>query len=244
MQISKKENAVEIDLSGSSEQSVKPVNSPAALTKAFAVWPFLARIADEIPINEGTLQPFQTKTRPGTILDPEFPAATALAPSITGHFVAAAVFKAIQNGQGTSEEFPPIYGPGPQAVFYPELGTGAETKSIVLAPGYPSASKGFGPPALFGQRMLVSAEELELYHGFKMVSREWTDNGEEMEVSLLNQEDDIYFNLLLPFSERGKYGSLSRTGDHDETFYESTVHQHVKKGDLLVFTYSQKEEQL
>ncbi|MBJ3843753.1 hydantoinase B/oxoprolinase family protein, partial [Salmonella enterica subsp. enterica serovar Kentucky] len=102
VQISKKENAVEIDLSGSSEQSVKPVNSPAALTKAFAVWPFLARIADEIPINEGTLQPFQTKTRPGTILDPEFPAATALAPSITGHFVAAAVFKAIQNGQGTS----------------------------------------------------------------------------------------------------------------------------------------------
>ncbi|TWL92373.1 hypothetical protein AAG663_12775 [Bacillus licheniformis] len=85
---------------------------------------------------------------------------------------------------------------------------------------------------------------MELYHGFKMVSREWTDNGEEMEVSLLNQEDDIYFNLLLPFSERGKYGSLSRTGDHDETFYESTVHQHVKKGDLLVFTYSQKEEQL
>ena len=68
MQISKKENAVEIDLSGSSEQSVKPVNSPAALTKAFAVWPFLARIADEIPINEGTLQPFQTKTRPETIL--------------------------------------------------------------------------------------------------------------------------------------------------------------------------------
>ncbi|TWK89602.1 Acetophenone carboxylase delta subunit [Bacillus paralicheniformis] len=244
VQISKKDDAVEIDLSRSSVQSVKPVNSPAALTKAFAVWPFLARIADEIPINEGTLQPFQTKTRLGTILDPEFPAATALAPSITGHFIAEAVYKAIQNGQSTNEEFPPIYGTGPQAVFYPELGAEAETKSIVLAPGYPSASKGFGPPALFGQRMLVSAEELELYHGFKMVSREWTDNGEEMKVSLLNQEDDIYFNLLLPFSERGEYGSLSRTGDRDEIFYESTVNQHVKKGELLVFTYSQKEEQL
>ncbi|MCY7793591.1 hydantoinase B/oxoprolinase family protein, partial [Bacillus haynesii] len=43
VQISKKNDAVEIDLSRSSEQSVKPVNAPAALTKAFAVWPFLAR---------------------------------------------------------------------------------------------------------------------------------------------------------------------------------------------------------
>ncbi|MDE1376996.1 hydantoinase B/oxoprolinase family protein, partial [Bacillus licheniformis] len=58
VQISKKDDAVEIDLSRSSAQSVKPVNSPAALTKAFAVWPFLARIADDITNNEGTLQPF------------------------------------------------------------------------------------------------------------------------------------------------------------------------------------------
>ncbi|MDI5789214.1 hypothetical protein PO124_14640 [Bacillus licheniformis] len=56
----------------------------------------------------------------------------------------------------------------------------SRNKSIVLAPGYPSASKGFGPPALFGQRMLVSAEELELYHGlngFPGVDGQWGGNG-------------------------------------------------------------------
>lgn len=236
-------NAVEIDLTGSSMQSTKPINSPIALTKAFSVWPFLATIADELSINEGTLEPFNIKTKAGTILDPQFPAATALAPSMTGHFLAEAIYRAIQNGQGPTEEFPPIYGTGPQAIFYPELGTRAETQSIVLVPGYPSTDKGFGPPALFGQRLLVSAEELELYHGFKIVSREWTDRKEELKVSLLNQDEDVYFNLILPFSEDGDYGSVTREGEGKETFYQSIVNQHVKKGDLLVFTYPGKEEQ-
>ncbi|MEK3936617.1 hydantoinase B/oxoprolinase family protein [Sporosarcina sp. FSL W7-1349] len=239
--ISASAGSVTIDLTGASAQSEKPINSPIALTKAFAVWPFLAMIADEVPINEGVTKPFTIQTMAGSILDPKFPASTALAPSITGHFLAEVIYQAIQNGQGQMEEFPPIYGTGPQAIFYPELGTKVETEPIVLVPGYPTAKQGFGSPALFGQRLLISAEELELYHGFKIVSREWKDG--HLEVALLNQEEDVYFNLLLPYSDSGKYGSVTIEGEEMATLTQSVAYQHVEKGDLLVFTYAGKEEE-
>ncbi|ARD48862.1 hydantoinase B/oxoprolinase family protein [Sporosarcina sp. P33] len=230
-------DSLTVDVSESSAQSEKPINSPAALTKAFAVWPFLAMIADEVPINEGLMRSFTVLLKSGTICDPAFPAATALAPGITGHFLAEAVYRAIKSS-GNADQFPPIYGTGPQAIFYPELGVNEETEPIVLVPGFPAAQQGFGPPALFGERLLVSAEELELYHGFKMISREWKNAG--LEVVLENQEDDVYFNLLLPSGKDDRFGSVTIEREKSRKIEQSATNQHVKKGDLLVFVYAGK----
>ncbi|MEK3888803.1 hydantoinase B/oxoprolinase family protein [Bacillus sp. FSL K6-3431] len=242
--INRTENQMRVDFTGSSNQSNKPINSPISTTKAFAVWPFLANLADEIAINEGTLEPFIVKTKKGSIVDPDFPASTALSPSITGHFISEAIFRALKKGKVSTQDFPPIFGIGPQAIFYPPLGERPETKALVLVPGFPVTSTGWGPPGLYGQKMLVSAEELEFYHGFKMFSREWIENENEMRVSIINQSEDVFFNLLLPYSEEETYGSLSKQGEQNKNYLQSTTGEVVKSGEQLVFKYSGEGTQL
>ncbi|MBS1878800.1 MAG: hydantoinase B/oxoprolinase family protein [Actinobacteria bacterium] len=70
------EDGVALDFSASDEQSAGFVNSPRANTVAFGLLPLLGLIDDSVPRNAGLLRALAVTTRPGTLVDPTYPAPT------------------------------------------------------------------------------------------------------------------------------------------------------------------------
>jgi N-methylhydantoinase B len=229
------------DFSGTSSQVRSPLNSPFTSTCAFATWPLFVSMSNEIAINDGTLAPFQFHVPQGSVLSPAFPAATAFSGKITGHFISKAVVKALRNGGVPEEMCPSVHGLGSQAILFPPFGQQRETQPIFLAPGFPPSASDWGPPDLFGERLLVSAEELEFYQGFQISSREYDDEQRTgMTVGFTNKKADLYVNLLLPAQKGTDYGSVEFHGKHDEVFNKSTAEELLNLGDRMIFHYSEK----
>lgn len=231
--VRREEEQILVDFSGTHDQVEEPYNSPIDATKAFAVWPMIAAIADEVSINEGMLQSFIVKTEAGTLLQPKFPAATAFCGKITGHFIAEAVTFALKSGGFISDSSMELHSPGPQAVMYTPIGRTAENLPMFIVPGYPVAKNGWGPSGLFGDRQLVSAEELELHHGLKMAKREW--EGEGMVVSLINQKGTLQANLIIP--NEVSYGSIEVVGRKTTQYTNSVNSISLNEGERITFSY-------
>jgi len=228
------------DFDGTSNQLETPLNTTLPATKAYAVWPFLAPLADEIAINDGVLNSFAVQAPEGSLLHPNLPASVGLSSMITGHFIAEAVTKALQKGDASEAIYSAIHGAGPQVVLFPPFGTHRETEPIFLAPGYPEAKGSFGPSALFGDRKLVSAEELEFNHDFEMMKRELNENG-QMVVRLLNKGKDYLVNIIIPESSNEQYGNVSiYSNGNKETYSTSIAGKQLKSGDEIEFLYTRE----
>lgn len=236
-----KNNEIIIDFSGTDSQVQAPINSSLVSTKAFAVWPFLASFEDELTINDGVLELFFVKAEEGSLLNPKFPAATGLSSMITGHFISESITKALRSHQVPRELSPVIDGPGPQVVLYPPIGKSAEIDPIFLIPGYPEAKESWGPSGLFGNRQLVSAEELEFSHNFKIVKRE-LDKDNRMSIRISNYGADFYMTVIVPENNEHLYGSviLYSEGKIDR-FSKSTSGRLFKSGDELEFVYMRRK---
>lgn len=89
------EDGVALDFSGSDEQSAGFVNSPRANTVAFALLPLLGLIDDSVPRNAGLLRALAVTTRPGTLVDPAYPAPTGWCRGHAGCEIAESVGKAL-----------------------------------------------------------------------------------------------------------------------------------------------------
>ncbi|PWA09429.1 methylhydantoinase [Pueribacillus theae] len=239
VKLMKENDSLTIDFSGTGNQVETPLNSPIASTKAYAVWPFLTSFENGIDLNEGTLLPFHFNIEEGTIVSPHFPAATAFSGKITGHFISEAVVSSLRSGGLKKEIIPSIHGMGPEAVLYPPIGKEREIEPLFLVPGFPISSSGWGPSPLYGEKLLVSAEELEMHDGFQMVSRE-LDNGQGMTVQLVNHRADIYANLIQPVAKNEEYGSIEITGSRTASFHESALGELLKYGDQITFRYPGK----
>ncbi|PTF65855.1 methylhydantoinase [Staphylococcus cohnii] len=238
--IQPKEEQLMIDFEGTSGQVELPLNTTLSAAKAFAVWPILAPLADELPFNEGVLDPFLIKAEAGSLLNPAFPAAVGFSTAVTGHFISAAIAKALNNGKAAETTYAEIHGPEPQGIFFPPFGKQKETEPLFLFPGYPESVHNWGPSGLFGNRNLNSAEELEFYYNFKMIKREMNDN-QQMEVLLLNQGSDFNVNIIIPENKSEDYGTILIHSKGNTVRYEkSTAEQLVKMGDKIEFHYSRK----
>ncbi|GAB2556769.1 hydantoinase B/oxoprolinase family protein [Gracilibacillus alcaliphilus] len=227
---------LKINFEGTSKQVQTPVNAALSTTKAYAVWPVLAPIAEEVAINEGLLQAFDVVVPKGSVLAPKFPAAVGLSTVITGHYIAEVITKALKNNDTADDLYLEIHGPGPQAILFPPFGKERETEPLFLAPGFPESLQGWGPSALFGDRKLVSAEELEFNYHFKMVKREQKDK--QMIIQIINQGASFDVITIIPEKAGRSYGEIKMdTKENNLVLHGSTVGNRLNHGDEIAFIY-------
>ncbi|MBS1862044.1 MAG: hydantoinase B/oxoprolinase family protein [Actinobacteria bacterium] len=67
-----------VDLSGSADQSIGAVNCPMATTRSAVHYAVKCLMADEVPFNEGCMQPVELIAPVGNLFNPHFPAATSV----------------------------------------------------------------------------------------------------------------------------------------------------------------------
>jgi len=93
-----------IDFDGTSPQSATNFNAPEAVTRAAVLYVFRSLIAEEIPMNEGCLDPLEIRIPAGSMLSPSYPAAVVAGNVETSQCVTDALFgalNALAASQGT-----------------------------------------------------------------------------------------------------------------------------------------------
>ena len=84
-----------IDFNGTSGQSAANFNAPEAVTRAAVLYVFRSLIAEDIPMNEGCLEPLVIRIPHGSLLSPEYPAAVVAGNVETSQCVTDALFGAL-----------------------------------------------------------------------------------------------------------------------------------------------------
>jgi len=97
-----------IDFTGTSPQSVSNFNAPEAVTRAAVLYVFRSLIREEIPMNEGCLEPLIINIPQGSMLSPSYPAAVVAGNVETSQCVTDALYGALgalAASQGTMNNF-------------------------------------------------------------------------------------------------------------------------------------------
>lgn len=89
------DSEITVDYSGTSLQLDScAINSPMCYTYAYTAYPIKCAIDPEVPRNDGSYRPIKVIAPPGTIVNPNFPAAVN-ARHLTGHFLSSAIYGAL-----------------------------------------------------------------------------------------------------------------------------------------------------
>ena len=97
-----------IDFTGTSLQSESNFNAPEAVTRAAVLYVFRSLIREEIPMNEGCLEPLRIRIPQGSMLSPSYPAAVVAGNVETSQCVTDALYGALgalAASQGTMNNF-------------------------------------------------------------------------------------------------------------------------------------------
>ncbi len=97
-----------VDFSGTSPQQPWNFNAPAAVTRAAVLYVFRTLVDDDIPMNEGCLEPVDITIPPGSILNPVWPAAVCAGNVETSQWVTDSLYGALgvlAAAQGTMNNF-------------------------------------------------------------------------------------------------------------------------------------------
>ncbi|HYD46477.1 MAG TPA: hydantoinase B/oxoprolinase family protein, partial [Phenylobacterium sp.] len=97
-----------LDFTGSAGQLASNFNAPSAIVDAAALYVFRTLIDDDIPLNAGCLAPLEVRTRPGSMLAPNPPAAVVAGNVETSQHVVDALYAALgvmANSQGSMNNF-------------------------------------------------------------------------------------------------------------------------------------------
>jgi N-methylhydantoinase B len=68
------EGEVHLDFTGTSAQVELPINAVFNISRAYAIFPFIATLCPELPMNAGAFRPIILDIPEGTVLNPTFPA--------------------------------------------------------------------------------------------------------------------------------------------------------------------------
>ncbi|MEM1140758.1 MAG: hydantoinase B/oxoprolinase family protein, partial [Pseudomonadota bacterium] len=93
-----------VDFTGSSPQQPTNVNAPAAIAKAAVLYVFRCLVDADIPMNEGCLAPLEIVLPPGSVVNPDPPAAVVAGNVETSQMIADALLGAcgaLSGSQGT-----------------------------------------------------------------------------------------------------------------------------------------------
>lgn len=102
------EPRVSIDFSGTSPQRQNNMNAPRAITKAAVLYVFRTIVMDNIPLNDGCLEPIEFHAEEGSLLNPRFPAAVVAGNVETSQAIVDALYGALgimAASQGTMNNF-------------------------------------------------------------------------------------------------------------------------------------------
>jgi N-methylhydantoinase B/oxoprolinase/acetone carboxylase alpha subunit len=97
-----------IDFSGTSGQSASNFNAPEAVTRAAVLYVFRSLIRENIPMNEGCLEPLDIHIPQGSLLSPSYPAAVVAGNVETSQCVTDCLYGALgalAASQGTMNNF-------------------------------------------------------------------------------------------------------------------------------------------
>jgi N-methylhydantoinase B/oxoprolinase/acetone carboxylase alpha subunit len=97
-----------IDFTGTSPQSTSNFNAPEAVTRAAVLYVFRSMIREEIPMNEGCLEPLKIKIPQDSMLSPAYPAAVVAGNVETSQCVTDCLYGALgalAASQGTMNNF-------------------------------------------------------------------------------------------------------------------------------------------
>ena len=82
-----------IDFAGTSEQTGDNFNAPASICRAAVLYVMRTCIDDDIPLNDGCLEPIELSIPPHSMLSPEWPAAVVAGNVETSQVVTDALFR-------------------------------------------------------------------------------------------------------------------------------------------------------
>ena len=114
-----------IDFSKSSPQQPNNFNAPMAVCRAAVLYVFRSLVKDDIPLNEGCLQPLEIVIPEGSILNPRAPAAVVAGNVETSQVICNALYNALgimAGSQGTMNNF--TFGNGAHQ-YYETIGGGS-----------------------------------------------------------------------------------------------------------------------
>jgi 5-oxoprolinase (ATP-hydrolysing) len=106
--VDRERRAATIDFSGTSAQLPNNFNAPTAVCVAAVLYVFRTLVDDEIPLNAGCLKPLEIVIPPGSMLNPEYPAAVVAGNVETSTCITNALYGALgvmASGQGTMNNF-------------------------------------------------------------------------------------------------------------------------------------------
>ncbi len=83
-----------LDFTGTSAQVSRPINAVLNITRAYAVFPFVAALCPELPMNAGVFRPIRLHVPEGTVLNPVFPA-PGMYRSLLSYFTVEAIMGAL-----------------------------------------------------------------------------------------------------------------------------------------------------
>ncbi len=100
--------AAVIDFTGTSDQQPNNFNAPVSVTRAAVLYVFRTLVDDEIPMNAGCLKPLRIVVPPGSMLNPQSPAAVVAGNVETSQVVTDCLYGALgvlAASQGTMNNF-------------------------------------------------------------------------------------------------------------------------------------------
>ena len=106
--VNKEQHEATIDFTGTSPQSDTNFNAPEAVTRAAVLYVFRSLIREEIPMNEGCLEPLKIRIPKESMLSPSFPAAVVAGNVETSQCVTDTLYGALgalAASQGTMNNF-------------------------------------------------------------------------------------------------------------------------------------------
>jgi 5-oxoprolinase (ATP-hydrolysing) len=104
VRVDRRARRARIDFTGTSEQTEDNFNAPRAITRACVLYVLRTLVADDIPLNDGCLEPIELIVPEGSLLSPVHPAAVVAGNVETSQVVADTLFAAmgvLANSQGT-----------------------------------------------------------------------------------------------------------------------------------------------
>ena len=89
------DGGVHLDFDGTSPQVQKPINAVLNITRSYCVFPFVAILCPDLPINAGAFRPVEIDVPEGTVLNPTYPA-PGMFRSLLSYFTVEAIMGALQ----------------------------------------------------------------------------------------------------------------------------------------------------
>lgn len=106
--INRQARSARIDFTGTSEQQPGNFNAPSAIVRAAVLYVFRTLVDDDIPLNDGCLQPLEIIIPDGSMLNPRYPAAVVAGNVEVSQAVTNALYGALgvmAAAQGTMNNF-------------------------------------------------------------------------------------------------------------------------------------------